>query len=94
MDLDVLGFGGFCDEDVGEEDGQGEEHDDDDHALLQPTLGLAHPGNAAVLSFLRVHGGTIMMMVVMRHIFHFFFSFKDNFSITPLGYAAFTKRSD
>ena len=81
MDLDVLGFGGFGDEDVGEEDGQGEENDDDDHALLQPTLGLAHPGDVAVFLFLGAPGGAIMMMV-MSHSFYFFFSFKDNFSIT------------
>ena len=81
VDLDVLGLGGLGDEDVGEDHGNGQKDDDDNHALLQPALGFAHPSNALIFFFLGAPGGAIMMMV-MSHSFYFFFSFKDNFSIT------------
>lgn len=66
MDLNVLGLGGLGDENIGEEDGEGEENDDDHHALLQPTLGLAHPGNALIFFFLGTLRGAPSMMMV-RH---------------------------
>lgn len=53
MDFEVLGFGLFGDEDVGEDDGEGEENDDENQALPQPTLGATHPFNAAEFLFLR-----------------------------------------
>lgn len=66
MDLNILRFRFLCDKDIGKKNGEGEENNDDNHALLQPTLGFAHPGNALILSFLRAHRGATMVMVV-RH---------------------------
>lgn len=65
MNLNVLRFGFLRDKDVREEDGEGEENNDDNHALLQPTLRLPHPGNALILSFLRALRDATM---VMRHL--------------------------
>ena len=66
MDFNVLGFGRLGDKDVGEDDGDGEDDDDDDHALPEPTLGLTHPDDMAVLLFLGAQRGASTMMVV-RH---------------------------
>lgn len=66
MDLDVLGFGLFGNEDVGEDDSDGEENDDDNQALTQPTLNATHPFNATEFLFL---GATYLAFRVMmtRH---------------------------
>ena len=55
VDLDILGLGGLGNENIGEKNGKGEENDYENHTLLQPTLGLPHPGNVAELSFLGAH---------------------------------------
>ena len=52
MDLDVLGFGLFGNEDIGEDDGDGEENNDDNQALMQPALCLSHPFDATELILL------------------------------------------
>ena len=51
MDLDVLGFGLFGNEDVGEDDGESEDEDDDYQALAQPTLSATHPFYTTILLF-------------------------------------------
>ena len=66
MNLDVLGFGGLSDENIGENDGYDQKNDNDNHALLQPTLRLAHPFNAVKLFLLGTLGGSMRVMV--RHV--------------------------
>ena len=68
MNLDVLGFGRLGDEDVGEENGDGEDDDDDDHTLSEPAFGLPHPDNATVFLLLGLLKRA-SMMVVVRHIY-------------------------
>lgn len=52
MDLDVLGFGLFGNEDIGEDDGDGEENNDDNQALMQPAFSSPHPRDTSVFPFL------------------------------------------
>ena len=59
VDFNILGLSGLGYENVGEKDCNGEKNDDDDQALAQPSLGPAHPRDAAVLLLLGAHRGTI-----------------------------------
>lgn len=63
VDFDVLGFGGFGDENVRKDYGNGKENDDNDHALLQPTLRFAHPFYAAELILLGALRSASMVVI-------------------------------
>ena len=62
MNLDVPGFRGLSDENIGENDGYDQKNDNDNHALLQPTLRLAHPSDALIFLLLGAHRGTMRVM--------------------------------
>ena len=52
MHLDVLGFLLFGDEEVREDDCQGEENDNDNESLAEPSFTASHPRDAAELLLL------------------------------------------
>ena len=66
MNFNVLRLRLLRDEEVREENGYGQKNDNDNHALLQPTLRLAHPFNAVKLFLLGTLGGSMRVMV--RHV--------------------------
>lgn len=68
MDLDVLGFGLFGNEDVGEDDSDGEENDDDNQTLTQPMFSATHPFNATEFLFLGATYFAFRVMMMLRHL--------------------------
>ena len=52
MNFNILRLGGFGDEDVGEDDGYGQDNDDENHTLTQPALGFPHPFDTSEFHFL------------------------------------------